>query len=249
MIVLLTGANGFIGKNIRDRLLKRNIQVVTLSHNDSMETICEKIKYCDLVIHTAAVQRSNNLSEYMIGNVGFTTRILSAASKTNKKIPLIYTSSINVEQVDNHFTQSKLEAERLIIEYSHSLGIQSVIYRLNHVFGRYALPYYNNVVTTMLYCSSHNLQFEIHDPYKQIEITYIDDLLDDFENTINQIVEQKILLQTIVFPSHKYRVSLLELYNAIFSFQNIDSFSSTIDVEVIEKLYSVYKYYQGVFGL
>lgn len=179
MKILVTGKNGFLAKNVIEYYLKNGNEVISISHNDSLE----KIDNIDVVFHLAAVQRSNNDNDFIDGNVNCTKKILECCSKMRKKPKFIFSSSTGVES-DTIFARTKKEAEKLIIEYGEKYNTKVYIFRLNHIFGKYGKPHFNNVISTFCYDIAKGKKLEISNPKNIITMTYIDDLMIDFDKCI-----------------------------------------------------------------
>jgi len=177
--VLITGANGFIGRNLQAHLKERDEVAVRCFQKDmSMDELNQALQNCDFVFHLAGVNRPKDESEFEVGNTHFTKVLCDMAEAANKP-RVLYTSSIQAD-ANNAYGKSKLAAEKVLLEYAQ--GAQNRVYnfRLPNVFGKWALPNYNSAVATFCYNTVHDLPIEIHDVHATIRLVYIDDVIAQF---------------------------------------------------------------------
>lgn len=178
--VLVTGSRGFIGKNLIVRLQELgNVAIKFFDKEDSIDTLRKFICESDFIFHLAGVNRPEKVEEFEEVNVGLTKDIINLLEETDRKIPVVITSSIQVES-DNPYGKSKKRAEDELIKYSKRNSVPVYIYRLPNVFGKWSRPNYNSVVSTFCYNISHNLDIMISDPEKELELVYIDDVVNEF---------------------------------------------------------------------
>ena len=184
--VLVTGSNGFIGKNLIQRL-RRNaaIEIRTFDIEDDIERLTAHVKEADIVFHLAGVNRPENIEEFELGNTGLTRTVVDMLERAGRNIPIVLSSSIQVV-LDNPYGISKKKAEDVLIEYSQTSSAKVYIYRFPNVFGKWCRPNYNSVVATFCHNISHGLDISISDVNKEIELVYIDDVVDEFVNTVSQ---------------------------------------------------------------
>ncbi len=141
--VVVTGANGFIGKNLCNRLLSlENVELHTITRNDSHGSLLEKLSGVDVVFHLAGVNRPKNEQEFSDVNVSFTEEVIGILESTGKSYHLVFSSSTQANE-DNLYGRSKLQAENLIEKKLRNAG-GAVIYRLPGVFGKWCKPDYNS---------------------------------------------------------------------------------------------------------
>jgi UDP-2-acetamido-2,6-beta-L-arabino-hexul-4-ose reductase len=184
MKILITGANGFIGKNLRIHLSeKKEFVVNTFTRNNSNSDLFSLVEDTDFVFHLAGVNRPKTESEFIEGNVNVTKAVCKAIGKvfseTSKKVPIAYTSSIQVD-LDNAYGKSKKEAEELILRLSEDHGIPVHIFRLPNVFGKWCNPNYNSMVATFCYNIARDLPIQIHNRASEVRMVYIDDVIERF---------------------------------------------------------------------
>ena len=178
--ILVTGANGFIGKNLIVRLSEeKNIETLKFVRGDSQDRLNELIAKSDAVIHLAGENRPSDINNFTKGNTDLTAILCEAIQRTGKNIPLILTSSTQAK-ANNPYGKSKLEAENLVKRYIKKTGNSGIIYRLPGVFGKWCKPNYNSVVATFCHNISRDLPIQINDPSSSLSLIYIDDLMDIF---------------------------------------------------------------------
>lgn len=241
MKVLVTGSNGFIGKNLIAHLQElQDVEIITFDVEDNFSKIEENINQIDFIFHLAGINRPKTKEEFYQGNSDLTKQIVDLIK--NKNIPLLITSSIQATS-DNDYGKSKKQAEDYIIDNLDNY----YIFRLNNVFGKWCKPNYNSVVATFCYNISHNLDITINDPNATIKLIYIDDIIEEFIRIMQgNAPEEKIDNYCYINP--KYDVTLSYLAKKIYEFK--DSMNSiyvpNTGNEFIKKLYSTYISYIDV---
>lgn len=188
MKILITGAKGFVGRNLVETLKNiksgkdksyGNLGEMEIFEYDIdtspelLEKYCEK---CDFVFHLAGVNRPKDESEFMSGNFGFTSTLLNCLEKYSNKAPVLITSSIQAE-LDNPYGRSKKAGEDLIFDYGRKNGVKALVYRLPNVFGKWCRPNYNSAVATFCYNIAHNLPITVNDREHMMTLVYIDDVI------------------------------------------------------------------------
>ncbi len=253
MKILITGAKGFIGKNLIAEL--NNIKEgkakgyhlnpeLTLFEYD-MDTDPSLLDgYCkdaDFVFHLAGVNRPKDQSEFMEGNFGFTSLLLDTLKKHDNNCPVMLSSSIQAE-LDNPYGISKKAGEDLLLEYGRETGSDVLIYRFPNVFGKWCRPNYNSAVATFCHNVAHDLPIQVNDRSVNMTLVYIDDVVKELiaalEGNPNKSgefckvpVEHKITLGEIVDLIYSFKESRKNLLVADLS----DPFT--------KKLYSTYLSY------
>ncbi|MBU5449792.1 capsular polysaccharide biosynthesis protein CapF [Acetivibrio sp. MSJd-27] len=191
MRLLITGAKGFVGKNliaqlhnIKDGKVKKDglTSELTLYEYD-MDTNPELLdlytKDCDFVFHLAGVNRPKDENEFMEGNFGFTSVLLQSLKKNGNKAPVLITSSIQAA-LDNPYGRSKKAGEDLLLDYGRGNGVKTLVYRLPNVFGKWCRPNYNSAVATFCHNIANGLSIQINDPNTDMKLVYIDDVVEEF---------------------------------------------------------------------
>lgn len=186
MKVLVTGANGFIGKNLCLRLKELGHEVLKLGRNDNLPNPEDDI---DFIYHLAGVNRPEEDSEFQFQNVNFTNTIAEFWKKCNlrKEVPLIFSSSTWAEY-DSPYGNSKKDAEDLLFQLAKNDNLKLGVYRLPGVFGKWCKPNYNSVVATFCYNTSKGLPIEIKSAMdRDCALLYIDDLIENWFNDGNKL--------------------------------------------------------------
>lgn len=184
--VLVTGSEGFIGKNLIVRLQELdNITIKFFEKEDNIDTLKKYLQESDFIFHFAGVNRPKKVEEFEKVNVGLTKGIIDLLEEMGKRIPVVITSSIQAES-DNPYGKSKKRAEDELIKHAKKNSVPVYIYRLHNVFGKWSRPNYNSVVSTFCYNISHDLDITIHNPKRELELVYIDDIVDEFVSLLNK---------------------------------------------------------------
>lgn len=175
--ILVTGARGFIGRNIVCALNRiDDVEVVELGSEDFDSKVDSTVEGIDFVIHLAGVNRPPSEDMFHEGNVGCSERLCQALKKTGVKVPLIYTSTTQVDR-ENAYGKSKRQAEDMVMEYSRSTGAPVYVYRLPNVFGKWSRPEYNTVVATFCHNISRGLPVQVNDSAAALTLAYVDDVV------------------------------------------------------------------------
>jgi len=240
MRILITGANGFIARNLSIQLKEMDgIEVLEFSRKNSKEELVEMCSKADAVVHLAGINRPLKEEEFAEGNYHLTEEICDALSSTERKIPIIFTSSIQAA-LDNPYGTSKLAAENSIDLYSKTTGSEVFIYRLPNVFGKWCRPNYNSVVATFCNNIALNLPIEINDPNYEINLVYIDDVVNDF---ISILLGQK--KSCALDDVTTYSITLGELAEQIMGFRNSRELLTIghVGLGLVRALYATYLSY------
>lgn len=254
MNILITGAKGFVGrnltetlKNIRDGKDKtRNIDSSITIFEYDLDTPKEKLdKYCseaDFVFHLAGVNRPKDEKEFMEGNFGFTSELLDLLKKHNNKAPILITSSIQAA-LDNPYGKSKKAGEDLIFGYGADNDVKTLVYRFPNVFGKWCRPNYNSAVATFCYNISHDLPITVNDRSHMMTLVYIDDVVDELINALKG-TENRDGKYCKVPTEHK--ITLGEIADLLYEFKNSRDNKTIPDMtenSFSKKLYSTYLSY------
>jgi len=185
MNVLVTGSNGFIGKNLIERLSRVDgVEVLRFDKNNTWDELVDMVDKIDFVFHLAGVNRPKNIEEFYEGNRDLTEDLIRIIEKTGKKIPMLLSSSTQSEY-DNDYGKSKKASEQALEEYANKTGAPVFIYRLPNVFGKWSRPNYNSVIATWCHNISRNLPIQINDENAVLNLVYIDDVVESFVSHLN----------------------------------------------------------------
>lgn len=180
MKVLITGANGFVGKNLIVHLNERqDVEVLTFSRSDDMNALGERVAGADFIFHLAGVNRPQDPAEFGQGNTELTVELCKAIEASGRQIPVVYTSSSQAA-LDNPYGASKRGAEEALQSLSVRHGNPVHVLRLPNVFGKWARPNYNSAVATFCHNIARDLPIQINDPAAVITLVYIDDVIAHF---------------------------------------------------------------------
>ena len=180
MKVLVTGANGFIGRNLVAQLgVRKGYEVVRYGRESTAEDLKQAIAQADFICHMAGVNRPDDVAEFARVNTGLTRTLCDAIRASRRQVPIIFPSSVHVER-NNAYGDSKLAAEQVLLRYSDDTGAPVYIFRLSHVIGKWCRPNYNSVVATFCHNIARDLPIQIDDPGFPLKLLYIDDLVTTF---------------------------------------------------------------------
>jgi len=180
MRVLVTGSNGFVGKNLCVALSRRNdIELFGYEVHSPVEDLEKALGQVDILFHLAGVNRPQRVEDFEIGNAGFTRDICFSLISQGRSPKIILSSSIQAA-LENPYGRSKRGAEEAVRSYCQKTGATGVIYRLKNIFGKWCRPNYNSVTATFCQNIAHNLPIQISDPQNVLDLTYIDDVVEAF---------------------------------------------------------------------
>ncbi len=184
MKVLITGANGFVGKNLQLHLTERkDVEVVCFTREHSVAQLPELLQGVDFVFHIAGINRPQDPAEFVTGNADLTQALCDVlagvAATTGKKVPVVHTSSIQAAR-DNPYGQSKRAAEDALFALQRDHGVPVHVFRLPNVFGKWCKPNYNSAVATFCHNIARGLPIQINDPAAPVTLVYVDDVIDRF---------------------------------------------------------------------
>ena len=177
MRIVVTGGDGFIGRNLRVRLSELQYRdVVSLDRDDAVDARRSALAAADFVFHLAGINRPKDASEFD-GNRGSIAEVCAELSATGRKVPVAYTSSTQAA-LDNPYGASKRAGELELERYARDTGAPVFVYRLTNVFGKWCRPNYNSAVATFCHNLTHGLPVTIHDPASPLNLVYVDDVVD-----------------------------------------------------------------------
>lgn len=200
MNILVTGAKGFVGKNLVEAL--KNIRDGKDKTHPEIKELCifeygretpasllnEFCRKADFVFHLAGVNRPADPSEYMTGNYGFTSELLDMLKKANNRCPVMLSSSVQAtlsgRYTGSEYGKSKLAGEELLFNYGAETGSKVLVYRFPNLFGKWCRPNYNSAVATFCYNIANGFPIHVNDRGTELELLYIDDLVEEMLNAI-----------------------------------------------------------------
>lgn len=241
MKVLITGANGFVGKNLQLHLTGlTNIDVLCFTRDHELSDLKTLVTGADIVFHLAGINRPLDPAEFKQGNADLTQSLCEALLETERKIPVVYSSSIQAAS-DNPYGISKRAAEDVLFEYSKKSRSSVYIYRLPNVFGKWARPNYNSAVATFCHNISQGLPIQVNDSTAKINLVYIDDVMSSFL----KVLDGQMVLDGFVEIEQQYHISVGDLANQIQAFKSSrdNLITENVGSGLVRALYSTYVSY------
>lgn len=240
MKVLVTGANGFLGKNLIVHLQERNdIQVISFTRENSPEELPKLVAAADFIFHLAGVNRPQDPAEFKAGNTDLTSSICAAVVASGKKIPIIYTSSSQAE-LENPYGVSKRAAEEALQKLLNNSNPVH-IFRLPNVFGKWVKPNYNSAVATFCHNIIRDLPIQINDPSARINLVYVDDVVRHFV----AVMDGQLAGDPFVEVTPCYNLTVGELAEQLRAFRDSRTtlISERVGTGLVRALYSTYVSY------
>lgn len=254
MKVLVTGAKGFVGKNLVAQL--NNIKdgkarcygdlkvdaVYEYDIDSTIEELDAFCKDCDFVFNLAGVNRPQNQEEFMQGNFGFASTLLDTLKKHGNKCPVMISSSTQAA-LDNPYGESKRAGEQLMFSYAEETGAKVLVYRFPNLFGKWCRPNYNSAVATFCNNIANDLPIQVNDPKIVLNLVYIDDLVDEMIAALKGEEHRKEQFCSVPIV---HSVALGEIVEMLYKFK--EQPQSLIVPEIpnnsfIKKLYSTFLSY------
>jgi UDP-2-acetamido-2,6-beta-L-arabino-hexul-4-ose reductase len=239
--LLITGSEGFVGSNLCSLLESRDeIELYKYDLKNNISGLYEALKQVDCIIHLAGVNRPERLEEFESGNAGSLEIICSKLQEFRKFPKIVLSSSIQAE-LDNPYGISKRHAEEILQKYAENNGAECVVYRLKNLFGKWCKPNYNSVTATFCYNIANDIPIQITDQTHEIDLTYIDDVVEAFINELESVSPGFRFAK----PLYSKRISLRNLAKKIKSFHrirtslNLPDFRDTFE----RRLYATYLSY------
>ena len=241
MRVLVTGASGFIGKNLTTHLSETDgVEVLRYGRESTLDELRRGVVEADLVCHLAGVNRPDADSEFRRVNTDLTRTLCAFVQKAGKPIPILFASSVHADQ-GTPYGLSKLAAEETLLGHSKQTGNPVYIIRLPNVFGKWCRPNYNSVVATYCYNIARDLPIRIDDPEAVVRLAYIDDVV----NTLAQLMTSTAESGPYCSIEPVYTTTIGELADQIRVFRSSREslVSDRVGVGLVRALYATYVSY------
>ena len=234
--IVVTGADGFLGRNLVEHLrFTQEVDVRKVNRDSTVQELSQSVRGCDVVIHLAGVNRPLEASEFEVVNVQFTKQLLETLE--NCGAPPVFFASSTQASIDNPYGRSKSQAERLVASYGDRNGVAVRIARLPNIFGKWSRPNYNSVIATFAYNIAHGLPIQIDNPDHVVELVYVDDL-------VETII--KDLLSGFMNPSFNlhpvYRITIADVAKILHGFHQTRTTGqvSEVGTGIQRALYATY---------
>lgn len=242
MKILVTGANGFIARNLIEELLHQGHQILPFDVDTDISLLTDYTKECEFIFHLAGINRPQKPEEFMQGNFGFTTTLLKLLKSNDNRSPIMLSSSVQAV-LDNEYGKSKKAGEDALLKYADETGSTVYIYRFPNVFGKWCRPNYNSAVATFCHNIAHGLPITVNETNPTINLVYIDDVVRE-------------LTAALYGHAHKdsngycsvpqvYAVKLLDITDMLYTFKDSRANLSIPNISdcFAKKLYSTYLSY------
>ena len=251
MKVLITGANGFVGKNLQLHLAERkDVQVVCFTRDDDVAQLPALLQGVDFVFHLAGVNRPQDPQEFVSGNVDLMQALCQAvgavAESAGKRVPIVYTSSTQAGY-DNSYGESKRKAEDTLLAFAHSHQVPVHIFRLPNVFGKWCKPNYNSAVSTFCHNIARGLPIQVNDQAAQVTLVYVDDVIERFLQLMDGD-DAAVDANGFTTVAPQYTTTVRELAHQIKAFKDSRDTLVTerVGTGLVRALYSTYVSYLPV---
>ena len=240
--ILITGSDGFIGKNLRVELQRRqDLRLLCFDVQNDPAVLEDLLDQADFIFHLAGVNRPQQVEDFDTGNKGLSERICGHLTRTGKRVPLVLSSSTQAA-FDNPYGISKRAAEQAVFAYGRETGGAAYVFRLPNVFGKWCRPNYNSAVATFCHNIARDLPIQVNDQEVVLNLVYIDDVVKTFLLLLEgeQELEDEF---SVVKPVHS--VKLGDMINLIMSFRASRDARNVPDLsdDFTKKLYSTYLSY------
>ncbi|MEG1834491.1 MAG: capsular polysaccharide biosynthesis protein CapF [Oscillospiraceae bacterium] len=260
MKILVTGAKGFVGKNLIAQLnnikdgkaknynLSSDLTIYEYDIDTEKSLLDEFCADCDFVLNLAGVNRPKDQKEFMEGNFGFASILLDTLKKHNNTCPVMISSSSQAA-LDNPYGESKKAGENLFFDYEKTTGARVLVYRFPNVFGKWCRPNYNSAVATFCNNIANDLPIQVNDRNAKMTLVYIDDVVDELINAISGDENRDGKFCKV---KTEYDITLGEIVDLLYSFKESRKTLSVPDMtenSFSKKLYSTYLSYLQVESL
>ncbi|HHZ7955186.1 TPA: type 8 capsular polysaccharide synthesis protein Cap8F [Staphylococcus aureus] len=242
MNIVITGAKGFVGKNLKADLTSTTDHHIFEVHRQTKEEELESaLLKADFVVHLAGVNRPEHDKEFSLGNVSYLDHVLDILTRNTKKPAILLSSSIQATQ-DNLYGESKLQGEQLLRQYAEEYGNTVYIYRWPNLFGKWCKPNYNSVIATFCYKIARNEEIQVNNRNVELTLNYVDDIVAEIKRAIegNPTIENGVPTVPNVF-----KVTLGEIVDLLYKFKQsrLNRTLPKLDNLFEKDLYSTYLSY------
>lgn len=240
MKVLVTGANGFVGKNLIAHLNERkDVEVIGFTRANNIKELPGIVAAVGFIFHLAGINRPQHLDEFKSGNTDLTRSLCDAVIASGKQIPILFTSSSQAE-LENPYGASKRNAEEVLLELAANTNPVH-LFRLPNVFGKWVKPNYNSAVATFCHNIIRDLPIQINDPDVRINLVYIDDVIAHFI----AVMDGQLSGDPFINVEPKYNISVGELAEQLQAFRNSRTslISERVGTGLVRALYATYVSY------
>ena len=242
--VLITGAKGFIGRNLAVHLrLREDVRLLQYDLGNTEPELRVWASQADVVFHLAGINRPRDAQEFETGNAGFTETLCQVLVECGRRPHVIVSSSIQAE-LDNPYGASKRHAEDALQRFAAQTGARVSVFRLKNVFGKWCRPNYNSVVATFCHNIAHDLPIQVNDPNRSVELVHVDDVVAAFVEEMHNPQEREGAF-VAPDPIPSYTLTLGDLVGRIQAFREMQKSLRTPDFSLPfnRKLYATYLSY------
>lgn len=244
MKVLVTGADGFIGKNLITELNRREgVEVLPFDVDTPMELLETYCRECEFVYNLAGINRPERVEEFMEGNFGFASTLVKTLKSCGNKCPVMISSSIQAA-LETPYGQSKKAGEDMLFSYGQETGAPVYIYRFPNVFGKWCRPNYNSAVATFCFNIAHGLPIQVNDRNTLLHLVYIDDVVEELLQALDR--HPHVNSDGYCYVPVEHEATLGEIVNLLYSFRESRQNLMVPDMTeggFTKKLYSTYLSY------
>lgn len=245
--ILITGATGFLGRNLATHLSEPDSADLFLFDVDnSAADLHEWLSDADIVFHLAGVNRPNAPGDFEAGNADFTQTLVNTIRQSERKPHIVFSSSIQAA-LDNPYGRSKRQAEQILERFASETDTPVSIFRLKNIFGKWCRPNYNSVVATFCHNIAHDLPIQVSDPERELELVYVDDVVEAFIREMEEHPERpSVFVDPDTIPSNT--ITLGDLAGRLQFFRQMQQTLQVPDFSVPfnKQLYATYLSYVPV---